>query len=351
MAIAASASRWGATGACAFGHDEFAIELETIPCPSCFRTDFEAVLSSSDFLTQFKGEFALARCTSCNLVITNPRPTMDSIGYFYPDEYSPYDANELHKTNWWKDLLERAALRCYHGYPGQPVDLTTRLLALLALRRFASRKKRHDWIPFREGGKLLDVGCGGGVFLERMRKFGWDVCGLEMAEDVARRVERRTGIKVHVGTLPYAGFQPQSFDAVTFWHVMEHVPNPREVLESAAKLLRPKGLLVIEVPNIESWSFAEFGPYWYGLELPRHFQHFSPTTLTAMLPEGAFRNVEIQQIAAPSLTRLSAERAVAEGCLDAAKWLGKPKSYWAEHVNRTESNHQADLIRLVAERV
>jgi len=351
MAIAASASRWGATGAPGPGDDEFAIELETIPCPSCCGTTFHSVVSSRDFLTQFDGEFTLSRCMSCNLILTNPRPTNDSIGYFYPNDYSPYDANEIHRTNWWLDLLERSALRRFHGYPSPSVDLISRVLAPLALRKFRTRKKRHDWIPFREGGKLLDVGSGGGVFLERMRKFGWDVCGLELAEDVARRVQQRTGIPIHVGTLPYAGFRPESFDAVTFWHVMEHVPNPREVLESAAALLRPNGLLVIEVPNIESWSFAEFGPFWYGLELPRHFQHFSPGTLTAMLPKGAFRNVQIQQIAAPSLTRLSAERAFAAGYSDAATWLTKPKSYWAEHVKRTESNHQADLIRLVAERV
>lgn len=355
MADVAYASSWGATATPVqthdHTHDEPEIHLETVPCPGCSGNDFEPILTAGDHLTGLGGEFSLVRCTNCELVVTNPRPVMESLGYFYPKEYSPYEASDLYRTNWWLQLLERSALRCHYGYPTQPVGPLTRLLAQIAMTRFRARRKRHEWFPFRTGGKLLDVGCGGGVFLERMRDFGWDVCGLELAADVAQRVEQRTGITIHAGTLPHADLAPQSFDAVTLWHVLEHVPHPRDLLNSAADLLRPQGLLVIEVPNIESWTFAEFGPQWYGLELPRHLQHFCPRTLTAMLPAGKFRNVELQQIGTRSLIKRSAERAVAAGRNQYAGWLKRDKSFWTEHVDRTEANHQADVIRLVAEKI
>jgi 2-polyprenyl-3-methyl-5-hydroxy-6-metoxy-1,4-benzoquinol methylase len=325
--------------------------METVGCPGCSGNDFEQILTAGDHLTGLGGEFSLVRCTACDLTITNPRPAMDSLGYFYPKDYSPYEADEVHRTNRWLNLLERSALRCHYGYPSQPVGLLTRLLGRLAMRKFNSRRKQHEWFPYRQGGRLLDVGCGGGVFLERMRGFGWNVCGLELAADVARRVEQRTGITIHTGTLPHADLAPQSFDAVTMWHVLEHVPNPRDVLKSAAELLRPGGLLVIEVPNIESWTFAEFGPNWYALELPRHLQHFSPNTLAAMLPAGDFRNLQFQQIATRSSIKRSAERAVAAGCSEYADWLSQPKSFWTGHVNRIEADNRADVMRLVAERI
>ena len=350
MADLGSTSSWGAPGSAIQAQDEPEILRETVPCPGCSGSDFELILSTADHLTQLGGEFNLVRCTDCDLVITNPRPVMESLGYFYPSDYSPYEPEEA-AGGWWRRLLERSALRCHYGYPKQPAGLWTRLLAQLAMQKFPTRRKRHEWFPFRDGGKLLDVGCGGGVFLERMREFGWNVSGLELAADVARRVELRTGITIHVGTLPHVDLGSQSFDAVTMWHVLEHVPNPRQLLKSAADLLRPHGLLVIEVPNIESGTFAEFGPNWYGLELPRHFQHFSPKTLAAMLPAGAFRNVDVQQIGGRSWIKRSAERAIAAGSTEYARWLSGGKSFFTEQAARTEANNKADIIRLVAERI
>lgn len=351
MANAASVSRWGAAGSATHSVDEPEILTETVPCPGCSGTKFETILKGGDHLTHLGGEFSLVRCTRCDLVLTNPRPVMESLGYFYPSEYSPYEADEIHRPTWWQRLLEQSALRTYYGYPKQPAGPLTRLLASMALRKFPTRRKRHEWFPYRPGGKLLDVGCGGGVFLERMRDFGWNVCGLELAEDIARRVEQRTGITIHVGTLPHTDLAPQSFDAVTMWHVLEHVPDPRGLLKCAAELLRPNGLLVIEVPNIESGTFEQFGNNWYGLELPRHFQHFSPKSLAGTLPAGAFRNVEVQQIGARSWIKRSVERALASGCGEYVGWLQKGKAFFTEQAARTESTNRADIIRLVAERI
>lgn len=350
MAVGA-ASSWGALRAQVPESDEPDIELELVSCPGCSDSTFETILTATDPLTKFGGRFNLVRCTRCSLVLTNPRPVPECLGYFYPGDYLPYAAEKHRSPSRWSRRLEQSALRCYYGYPKQPIGPLTWLLGRLALLAFHTSKQRHEWFPFRGAGRLLDVGCGSGVFLERMRDFGWTVCGLELAADVARRVQARTQIPIHIGTLPHRDFAPQSFDVVTMWHVLEHVPNPRQVLKSAAELLSPGGLLVVEVPNIESWSFARFGSSWCGLEIPRHFQHFCPQTLTRMLPAESFRNIEVLQIGARSLIKQSAERALANGQMDCADILSKPKSYFVRQADWTERTQQADVIRLTAEKI
>lgn len=351
MSSTATMSRWGALHLLDDSIDPAEIGMETVPCPGCDGTAFVPLMRARDHLTGLGGLFSIVRCQSCNLVLTNPRPDTQSLGYFYPSDYSAYDSDTTGKQDWWSRTLEHSALRLYYGYPKQPVGPLGWLLAQIAKSRFRDRRSRHEWIPFRSPGRLLDVGCGAGGFLKRMRSFGWSVTGIDLAADVAKRVQQEQGIPVHIGTLPHPALAAGSFDAVTMWHVLEHVPNPRVVLRSAADLLRPDGMLVVEVPNIASWSFAEFGPDWFGLELPRHFQHFDPETLSSMLPPGRFRNIEVQQIGTRSLIRDSATRAVESGREEYRSWLRQGKSFWAKEATRTETEDQADIIRLTAQRV
>lgn len=349
MSATATLSSWGAADSQQQLVDDLEIKMETVPCPCCQSTSFEPILTGNDHLTGLGGPFALVRCSDCRLVLTNPRPDVSSLGYFYPSNYSPYESGK--STGWWAQLLEKSALRSYYGYPNQPVGPVGRLLGQLGMWKFRSRRKRHEWFPYRSPGQLLDVGCGSGAFLKRMRDFGWNVTGLDLAAEVALRVQRQLGIQVHVGTLPHPQLKSESYDALTMWHVLEHVPDPKGLLRSAADLLRPNGLLVIEVPNIASWTFNEFGSDWFGLELPRHFQHFDADTIRAVLPAGRFRNVEVQQIGSRSWMRNSAQRAVASGRTEYQDLLTRGKAYWNSEANRTESLGQGDAIRLIAERI
>jgi 2-polyprenyl-3-methyl-5-hydroxy-6-metoxy-1,4-benzoquinol methylase len=348
MADTTMAPVWGAARLFEPVESEPEISLETVPCPNCDCRQFHSILEGSDPLTGIGGTFSLVRCAACDLVLTNPRPTPESLGWFYPEDYSPYQTENAHARRW--QWLEHLALRSRFGYPPQPAGPLANLLSQLAMWKFHSRAQRHEWIPFRAPGRLLDVGCGAGAFLERMQSFGWTVTGLDYAADVARRVEQRTGIKVHAGTLPHADLAPQSFDAVTMWHVLEHVPHPRQLVEAAAKLLRPGGLLVIEVPNIESRTFAEFREHWFGLELPRHFQHFSPKNLSATLPSDLLRIVEVQQIGMRTWIKRSAQRAVAAGRNQYKDWLTRGKAFWVDQATQSESANQADGLRIIAER-
>src|SRR5262249_34256030 len=134
-------------------------------------------------------------------------------------------------------------------------------------------------LPWHGNGRLLDFGCGGGSFLERMHKQGWSRVGLDTSEAAVRSIRSELGLAAPVGTLPHPELAPESFDVITMWHALEHVHAPLDVLREAHRLLAPGGRLLVAVPNIASWPFRWFGRDWFGLDLPRHLTHFEPETL------------------------------------------------------------------------
>lgn len=331
---------------------ESEVELESVDCLLCGSADSQTAIIASDPTTGIGGKFRVVRCIDCGLHYTNPRPTMRSLGQFYPDDYNPYQGRE------WKEnlaarfgrRLERAVLETYFGYPRTLSPAASRALAALGLWKFPRSRQRQSWIPWRDTGRLLDFGCGAGGFLQEMREFGWQAEGLDFSEKVANEVMSKTGIPVHVGTLPHPGIEPGSFDCVTMWNSLEHVPCPRTTVKSAGSALRTGGVLVIGVPNIDSWGYRTFQENWHGLELPRHLVHFTPATLHDLLEREGFRVLLIDQIARDGWIRRSARRAVKSG--RAAGWMRycpwKPVGLQVS--NWTERTGQADFIRAVAEK-
>jgi 2-polyprenyl-3-methyl-5-hydroxy-6-metoxy-1,4-benzoquinol methylase len=126
---------------------------------------------------------------------------------------------------------------------------------------------------FVKKGRMLDIGCGRGILPALMRERGWEAQGLEFSETAARHA-RELQVPVFVGNLPDSPYEPESFDAVVLWHVLEHVPDPVEALAKAREILRPGGLLVLAVPNFESLQARFSGRHWFHLDVPRHYHHF-----------------------------------------------------------------------------
>ncbi|MBW3542510.1 MAG: class I SAM-dependent methyltransferase [Planctomycetes bacterium] len=334
------------------GGPDTPVELETVACLHCGGNDFEPVITGRDRQTGVGGDFTVASCVACGLQFTNPRPTLRSIGLFYPEKYRPWDDREaggllrgkLHR------MLERSVLRADYGYPPQPAGVGARLSAVLGRLWIRRSRQRMTWVPFRPPGRLLDFGCGRGDFLAKMLACGWQVEGVDVSPVAAAAVERRTGIRVHVGTLPHAHVAPQSFDAVTMWNSLEHVHQPRETVRAARDVLRPGGLLALSVPNIDSWTFRRFGPNWWPLDLPRHLTHFTPATLGRLLEAEGFRVLSIDHIGRAGMLRKSVHQAFATGHRPPDlrrlnhRWPAESKARW------TERTQQADIMRALAER-
>lgn len=115
-----------------------------------------------------------------------------------------------------------------------------------------------------------------------MRGPQWTLYGVEMSENIARQAEAASGAQIFVGDMLDAPFAPGSIDAITCFHVLEHVYQPRAVLAKVAQWLKPGGVFYTMMPNIDSAGARMFRSYWYALELPRHLYHFSPPALRGL---------------------------------------------------------------------
>jgi SAM-dependent methyltransferase len=143
--------------------------------------------------------------------------------------------------------------------------------------------RRHQKILQRyatQPGRILDIGCASGRFMAECAGAGWTVVGLEPSRILCEEAQRLLGdgARILPITLQEADFPESSFDAVTMWDVLEHVPNPREFLQKAVSLLKPGGLLLANVPDLDSWQARVMRRRW-PLFLPEHLNYFNPESL------------------------------------------------------------------------
>lgn len=147
-------------------------------------------------------------------------------------------------------------------------------------------------------GTLLDVGCGGGRFLNRMQKRGWQVEGSDFDEQATKKVSARYGIKTHIGDLSQCALPANSFDVITMSQTIEHLYTPEATLRECLRILKPGGLLVMTTPNVYSIAASEFGAHWRGWEAPRHLHLFSVESLQRLTQRVGFEIVEARSYTA-----------------------------------------------------
>lgn len=147
-----------------------------------------------------------------------------------------------------------------------------------------------DLVPLGPGKRILDIGCGNGKFLHRMKEsYGCEVEGLDFSAGAVEAARRNYGLPVRRGTLEDAPFEPASFNAVTAWWYLEHVPDPFDSLTRMSSFLGPGGCLVIGVPNSRSLAAKVFGSRWYHLDCPRHLYLFTPKSMRLLLEKAGLR--------------------------------------------------------------
>jgi 2-polyprenyl-3-methyl-5-hydroxy-6-metoxy-1,4-benzoquinol methylase len=219
----------------------------------------------------FDGErrFDYHRCGDCRLVYQSPLPSGAEIAAFYPDSYSIYsEPAQPH-------FSRRALLTLNRRLGYQHLEVDDRRSWLERLRPL---KAVPEVAPFVPGGRALDIGCGNGEFLLRLQSIGWQCAGAEFNEK-AVAICRSHGLSVFHGDLKSAGFESQSFDYVTANHLIEHVPDPHELVAEIGRITKPGGRVLIRTPNSESLGRSWFGEYWFANDVPRHLMLYSKRNL------------------------------------------------------------------------
>lgn len=161
-------------------------------------------------------------------------------------------------------------------------------------QRWLEATRRAEWVAeYVPAGELLEIGCAAGEFLDTARQRGLRVRGLEASPRLSEIARSRYGLTVEQGLAEQRLEATASYDAVCMWHVLEHVRFPTGVLAAAAAVLKPDGMLFIEVPNIASAGARALGVEWPSLAFADHAVHFSPAALAAALHRGGLTAVEL----------------------------------------------------------
>jgi len=226
-------------------------------------------MSSNDLMFKKNKIYDYYFCRLCDLTFINPLPNLVEIKNFYPDSYMVFEPARLKKIN----IIEKIRLQAKHGY----MNLINKDNYLFNLLGFFLLKSREH-IDYVESGKFLDIGCGNGSRLLKMRNLGWQVTGVELNKKAFNECVNHN-LNVFNSTLENTKFEDNSFDVVYMSHLVEHLANPCEIFEIVNNILKPNGLLYIKTPNRNSLGRKIFGKYWYANDIPRHLFLFSKTSL------------------------------------------------------------------------
>jgi len=233
-------------------------EVVYITCTICGADNTKLLFEGRDEWFNLPGTFPVHQCTNCGLIYINPQPSPSAIAKYYPDKYTPYQPAIVNIPSRLKQWELRYSLH----------------------KRVRAIEKRT-----KQRGRVLDVGCATGNFLAALRERGWATNGIELNAKAAEYARTMQNLKVFTGTLEQATFPEESFDLIIFWDVLEHVYLPRQNLETAARLTKPGGSLIVTLPNPDSVDAKLFGGYWAGWDIPRHLQIFSLPVIKQLLDE------------------------------------------------------------------
>jgi SAM-dependent methyltransferase len=258
--------------------------MERVACNFCGADAAAPIHELQDLRQRLPGCFTLVQCGRCGLLYLNPQPSQEELAPHYPKQY--------------------------HAFTGAIEDQASALVRWA--RRYGVRRRGRAVTRRQPGGRLLDIGCATGVFLNEMRHHGvWELYGIEPAASAAEFARRRFGLQIFQGTLLDTAYPDDFFDVVTMWDVLEHVADPQAHLREIGRILKPGGWLALKVPDLSSWEARLFGPYWAGHEAPRHLFGFSRYVLTRQLVDLGFE--------APETARLGGDYATF--MLSAGYWL------------------------------
>ncbi len=231
-------------------------------CPSCGHPKFVNHLICTDH--SISGDsFALVACQKCELVFTNPRPSVENMGVYYESQQYISHSNKSLSI----------------------IDVIYKLVRSYTLRQ--KSKLIRSLSP--KGTKLLDYGSGTGHFLKYMSHRGWEVSGVEPNPKARSMAEQQLKSAIS----PKLKTVKDEYDIITAWHVIEHVHDLTKTIKHLAKRLSKNGYLVIAVPNIMSHDASHYRQNWAAYDVPRHLYHFSQSSFKQLVTS---KKLKIKQI-------------------------------------------------------
>lgn len=239
---------------------------ENMICFNCNRSNFSKVFDGEDRYFHIPGEYEIIVCENCRLFYTYPQLSKEEIAIYYPDNFICYTPSINHEGN----IIKR-----------------------FDKQRGVSKRRRHIQRYFQRKGKILDIGCATGNFLNEMKKYGWECYGVEPNFKSATHARDLYGIQVTSGYFEDIHFPNNYFDVVTLWDVLEHTQEPQKIVKEIFRILKPDGFLFLSLPNSNAFERFVFGKFWLGWDVPRHYVTFNNHNVKSVLKNAGFSKVKV----------------------------------------------------------
>lgn len=237
-----------------------------ITCLVCGSTLLSKELTCKDFVATGES-FDLHRCNSCSFLFTNPRPRANEIGPYYQSDR-------------------------YVSHAGDKQNLSFMYKVYDVVRDYSIKQKLKLIKSYHPNGKLMDLGCGLGYFLDGVVKDKtFDALGVDVSTEAIDYVKQKFGYAV-LGEDKLDTIEEHSFDVITQWHVLEHVHLLNERMQQLKKILKPNGTLFIAVPNSNSWDAKHYKEFWDGYDVPRHLYHFNQKSFGLLMQKHGFEVIQ-----------------------------------------------------------
>jgi 2-polyprenyl-3-methyl-5-hydroxy-6-metoxy-1,4-benzoquinol methylase len=226
-------------------------------CPACNATQLTPYITCVDHSVSHE-TFNIVKCPQCELLLTNPRPEQAQIGKYYQ---SPAYTSHIGTA---KNTLDRIYLGARN----------------ITLKWKLSLLKKHTHLTTQKS--ILDVGCGTGEFLKVAKLQGWKTAGVEPSSHARQQAHASISMDIK-SSFSEISNRDAKFDAITLWHVLEHIDDLNTTIEILKNLLTENGTIFIAVPNHNSWDAAHYKTYWAAYDVPRHLWHFNKKSMTIIL--------------------------------------------------------------------
>lgn len=225
-------------------------------CPLCHSTDIHSVFNVKDY-TVSKEFFEVWHCNQCSFRFTQNIPDIEDIGKYY--QSATYVSHS--------DTQEGVINKLYH---------------IVRNYTLQSKRKLIEQVSRKNKGSLLDIGAGTGAFVNMMKLAGWEITGLEPDATARQNALNKYGVQLQLPSTLYE-LPENNFDAITMWHVLEHVHDLHGYIECCKSILKNDGRLIVAVPNYTSKDAAIYREYWAAYDVPRHLYHFSPGSMQQLM--------------------------------------------------------------------
>ncbi|HET8964440.1 MAG TPA: class I SAM-dependent methyltransferase [Chitinophagales bacterium] len=233
-------------------------------CPICGTKEYNIFLNCVDY-TVSRETFTIVECSFCRFRFTNPRPEVSKLGEYYKSE------NYISHSNTSKGLINSV---------------------YQLVRKYTVLKKLQLISKFYKTGNLLDIGCGTGEFLNICKAAKWNVLGIEPDKETRDKTAVKYNLNVQAEEYLTA-IPDSSFEIITMWHVLEHVPFLNKRIEELKRLVKPDGVIIIAVPNCSSLDAKIYKEYWAAYDLPRHLYHFTPDDIQRIFKKHGLRLINV----------------------------------------------------------